>query len=208
DFGYSNTNIDNRHQMTADLVWTMPRLKHSMLEKLVGGWTVGAKVFAYSGRPFSVTNSQLPGQIYANFGGTIYADLLDTSILGRKCGPSSVNTACFTQSQFVVATTNNPGLQTNYGNIPPNSFYGPAYFDIDSQITKTVRIRERMNFQIGASAINTLNHPNFNNPSGTVTSGALGTITGTVSQPVSIYGSGQGAIVSGRVITAVAKFVF
>ncbi len=29
---------------------------------------------------------------------------------------------------------------------------------------------------------------------------AVGTITGTVSQPVSIYGSGQGAIVSGRVV--------
>lgn len=42
--------------------------------------TVGAKVFAYSGRPFSVTNTQLPTQIYGSFGGTIYADLLDSAL--------------------------------------------------------------------------------------------------------------------------------
>lgn len=101
-----------------------------------------------------------------------------------------MNTPCLTQSQFVVATTANPGLQTNYGNIPPNSFYVPGYFDLDSQVTKMIRIRERMNLQIGANAINTFNHPNFGQPRGTVTSGAIGTISRTVSQPVSIYGSG------------------
>jgi hypothetical protein len=208
DFGYSNTNLDNRHQLTADLIWNMPKLRNNLLERVVGGWTVGAKIFAFSGRPFSVTNNQVPTQIYASFGGTIYADLLDSSLLGKHCSPANVNTPCFTQSQFVVATTANPGLQTNYGNTPPNGFYGPGYFDLDSRVTKTIRIRERMNLEIGASAINTFNHPNFGQPSGTVTAGALGTISGTVSQPVSIYGSGQGAIVSGRVIIATAKFTF
>ncbi|HYW47771.1 MAG TPA: carboxypeptidase-like regulatory domain-containing protein [Bryobacteraceae bacterium] len=207
-FGYGNSGLDNRHEMTADIIWDMPRLHNRMLEKAVGGWTVGAKFYAYSGRPFSVTNSQLPGQIYSSFGGTIYADLLDTSLLGIHCGASAVDKACFTQSQFVVASTANPGLQTNYGNIPPNSFYGPGYFDIDTQVTKSIRFRERVNLQVGASAYNTLNHPNFGQPSGTVTSAALGTISSTVSPPVSIYGSGQGAIVSGRVIVATAKLTF
>ena len=208
NFGYSNTGLDNRHQMTADLVWNMPRLKNRLLEKTIGGWTVGAKMYLYSGRPFSVTNNQVPGQIYANFGGTIYADVKDFSVVGKHCGREAVDVPCFTQSQFVVATTSNPGLQTDYGNTPPNGFYGPGYFDIDTQVTKTMSFRERLKVAIGASAYNTMNHPNFGNPSGTVTSTALGTISSTVSPPVSIYGSGQGAIVSGRVLVLTAKLTF
>ena len=143
NFGYSNTNLDNRHQLTADLVLDAeaaqqyPGEGDRRLES-------GSKFFAFSGRPFSVTNDQVPGQIYANFGGTIYADLVDTSVLGKNCGRSAIDKACFTQSQFVVATTSNPSLQTNYGNTAPNDFYGPGYFDIDTQVTKTIRFRERM----------------------------------------------------------------
>ena len=207
-FGYSNTGLDNRHQLTADFIWNMPRLRNNLLDHPIGGWTLGGKLFAYTGRPFSVTNGQLGGQISANFSGTILADMTDPNALGTHCGSGAVNTPCLTQSQFIVTSTSNLAAQNNYGNINPNAFYGPGYFDIDTQITKTVRIRERVNFQIGANIYNTLNHPNFGQPNGTATGATLGTITGTVSQPVSIYGSGQGAIVSGRVIVATAKFTF
>ena len=217
NFGYSNTGLDNRGDLTADLIWNMPKLSNRLLEKAVGGWTVGLKLFAYTGRPFSVTNAQLGGQLSGTFSGTILADLLDTSALGKHCGSGAVNTPCLTQSQFVYTTTSacsatltNACLaaQTNYGNIPPNAFYGPGYFDMDTQVTKSIKFRERLNLQIGASAYNTLNHPNFGQPSGTATSATLGTITSTVSPPVSIYGSGQGAIVSGRVLVVTAKFSF
>ena len=215
NFGYSNSGIDNRHQFTADLLWMMPKLHNNLLERVVGGWNVGVKAFAFQ-RPFSVTNTSLTGQISANFSGTILADLLDPSALGKHCGSANVNTPCLTQSQFVYTSTSACNGATNgcltaqsdYGNAPPNSFYGPGYFDIDTQVTKSIRLRERMNLQIGASAYNTLNHPNFGQPSGSVTSATLGTITGTVSPPVSIYGSGQGAIVSGRVLVLTAKFNF
>ncbi|MBZ5622593.1 MAG: carboxypeptidase regulatory-like domain-containing protein [Acidobacteriia bacterium] len=216
NFGYSNSGLDTRHELTADLLWMMPKLRNNLLDRVVGGWTVGVKAFAFSGRPFSVTNGQLGGQIQANFSGTILADLVDPTALGRNCGSGAVNTPCLTQSQFLYTTTSacngstNGCLtaQNNYGNIPPNSFYGPGYFDIDTQVTKTIRIRERMNLQIGASAYNTLNHPNFGLPNGTATGATLGKITGTVSPPVSIYGSGQGAIVSGRVLVLTGKFNF
>jgi hypothetical protein len=44
-----------------------------------------------------------------------------------------------------------------------------------------------------------LNHPNFANPAGNI-AGALGTITSTVSAPISPYGSFQGSAISGRVM--------
>lgn len=219
NFGYSNSGLDNRHQITADLLWMMPKLPNNLLDRVAGGWTVGVKAFAFTGRPLSVTNSSIGGQIQANFSGTILADLLDPTALGKHCGSANVNTPCLTQSQFLYtttspcsATTPNGCLtaQSDYGNIPPNSFYGPGYFDVDTQVTKTIRIRERMNLQIGAAAYNTLNHPNFGLAStfGNVTSASLGKLTSTQSPPVSIYGSGQGAIVSGRVLVLTGKFNF
>jgi len=207
-FGYSNSGLDNRHNLTADLIWNMPRLKNALLEHVVGGWTVGVKLYAFTGRPFSVTNGQLGGQIGGTFSGTILADLYDSTALGKHCTSAAVNTPCLTQSQFVVTSTSNLTAQNNWGNTAPSDYYGPGFFDIDTQVTKAVRFRERMRLEIGASAYNTLNHPNFGNPSGTATSATLGTISGTQSPPVSIYGSGQGAIVSGRVLVLTGKFIF
>jgi hypothetical protein len=207
-FGYSNSGVDNRHDVTADLLWKMPKLPNHMLDRTVGGWTLGVKFYAYSGRPFSASNGQLGGQINANFSGTILADVTDPSITGIHCTAAAVNTPCIKQSQFVVTTTSNLTAQTNYGNVPPNSFYGPGYVNFDTDINKTIAFKERYRLQVGASAFNTFNHPNFSVPSGTVTGATVGLITSTVSEPVSIYGSGQGAIVSGRVLVLSAKFMF
>jgi len=78
-----------------------------LLDRVFGGWTLGAKFFAYSGWPFSLTNGQLGGAINANFGGTILADMKDFSVLGKHCTKEAVNNACLLQSQFVVTTTTN-----------------------------------------------------------------------------------------------------
>jgi len=219
NLGYSNSGLDNRHALTADVVWNMPQLRNSLLERTAGGWKVGAKVYAYSGRPFSVTNGQLGGQISGTFGGigttsgstiqtSILADLLEPAALGKHCNRTAVDTPCLKQSQFVVTTTSNLTAQQDWGNIRPNSFYGPGYFDVDTQVTKAIRAGERMRFEIGVNAYNTLNHTNFDLPSGTATSATLGTVTGTRSAPVSIYGTGQGAIVSGRVLVLTGKLMF
>ncbi len=68
---------------------------------------------------------------------------------------------------------------------------------------------EHTRFEVGADAYNLLNHPNFGLPNSDVKQGqTLGTITTDVSVPTSIYGTGQGAIVSGRVLVVFGKFYF
>jgi Carboxypeptidase regulatory-like domain/TonB-dependent Receptor Plug Domain len=206
--GYGNAGLDTRHNLTADLIWVMPRLKNSLLDRTIGGWNVGGKLFAYTGRPFSVTNTQLLGQLAATNSGSILADVLDTTALGKNCTRAAVTTACLSQSQFAVTSASNLTPQTNWGNNGPNSFWAPGYFDVDSQITKTIKIAERARFELGANAYNLFNHSNFSTPSGTVTSATLGTITNTVADPVSIYGSGQSASNSGRILVLTGKFMF
>ena len=92
--------------------------------------------------------------------------------------------------------------------LPICVFRGPGYFDIDSQLSKKFFIKERFAFEIGGQFFNILNHPNFGNPTASITSGSLGTTSSTLAPPTSPYGSGQGAIVTGRVIVVTAKFSF
>jgi carboxypeptidase family protein/TonB-dependent receptor-like protein len=208
NFGYGATPFDTRHNLTGDIIWNSPKFDQKPVNWLLGGWTLGSKLYLYSGRPFSVTNSQIPGLLSTSFGGTVLADLLDPSILGIHC--TDVNSRCFTPSQFTASTPTaaNPHQQTDFGNIPPNSFRGPGFFNIAAQVTKKFPIAERVPFEIGASMFNVLNHPSFAVPNGNVTSGSFGLITSTVSSPTSIYGTGQGAIVSGRVVVVMAKLSF
>jgi hypothetical protein len=99
-------------------------------------------------------------------------------------------------------------LQTDWGNISPNSFRGPGYFNIDATVQRSFRIKERMKFSFGMQIYNILNHPNFANPSGSLTSNSFGQITSTLGPPTSIYGTGQGASVSGRLAVLTGTFAF
>lgn len=211
---YGNLPFDVRHQLAGDVVWNSPRISNHFLDLIAGGWTFGAKLFLYSGSPFNITNSAIPGKLNTLYTGvTIEADLYNPAVLGTSCGTSAVNVACLTASNFGAASNpkTNPsfaGVQTDFGNIQPNSIYGPGYFDIDTQLIKNFHITEHVTFGLSAQAYNTLNHPNFANPSGSVTSSAFGKITANVVPPTSPYGSGQGAFVSGRVLVVGGKFNF
>ena len=201
--GYGATGFDTRNNFTADLLWVTPRQNTRWLQSVLGNWTFGSKLYLYSGRPFSVINSQIPGNLSATFGGNVLADLLDPSLLSKSCSGSAVATPCFTASQFATRA-----VQDDFGNTRPNSFRGPGFFTIASQLTKKIPVTEHTAFELGASAYNLTNHPNFAVPTGNVASGSVGLITSTVSSPTSIYGTGQGAIVSGRVLVLVGKFTF
>jgi hypothetical protein len=208
--GYGPTGFDTRNNFTFDLLWTSPKESNRWLQSALGGWTFGGKLYLYSGRPFSITNSQIPGLLSTTFGGTVLADVLDPGLAGKHCSRSSVATPCFTSTQFAAsaASLTNPHQQSDFGNTPPNDFRGPGFFSAASQLSKKIPVGERAAFELGATAYNLFNHANFAVPNGNVTSGSLGLITSTVSSPTSIYGTGQGAIVSGRVVVLLGKFTF
>ncbi len=208
---YGPTNFDTRHNVEGDLVYIEPVLRNTLLDRIVGHWTVGGKVYRYSGRPFSVTNSQLATSLNINtFGvGSLVADALSPDIVGTHCGKDAVRTACLSTTQFASAVSAaNPNGQRDFGNTSPNSFRGPGFFSVAAQLSKSVPVTEHTRFDLGADAYNLLNHTNLAVPSGDVGAAGFGLITSTVSSPTSIYGTGQGAIVSGRVLVLFGKFLF
>ncbi len=215
-FNLSNSNgslnFDNRSQVAGDLLWSQPfKASNKAVNGLIAGWTVGLKMYIYSGAPFSVTDSKIASDVNSSGVLTPLADLVVPSAFGTHCNASnSIGTPCMAKTDF--ATYPGSGIssptQTDWGNIAPDSFRGPGYFDIDATLQRSFAIREKFKFVFGIQTYNVLNHPNFANPSGTITSGGFGTITGTLGPPTSIYGSFQGASVSGRVMVLTGTFSF
>jgi hypothetical protein len=193
---YSNADYDVRHNITGDFIWEMPvRLREPLINTIFGRWSLGTKLSAHAGTPFSIVNSDAVPSASL----TVLADVTDPNIR-TACGRAATNTPCFTASQFAPAAT-----QTNFGNLPRNSFRGPRYFNIDSTLFKTIPIRERMQLTLGASAYNLFNHPNFADPNADIASSGLGLITSTTLNPSGPYGlyggpSGRALMVHGKVV--------
>ncbi len=212
---YGPTNFDTRHNLEADLLYEQPRLHNKLLNATAGGWTVGGKLYRYSGRPFSVTNSLIQTILVSSgpntFPGStaILADTLDPNASSSHCGKAAVHIGCLTTAQFASAVSaSNPQGQRDFGNTAPNSFRGPGFFSIATQLSKTVPVTEHIHLDLGADAYNLLNHTNLAVPNSNVGAAGFGLITSTVSSPTSIYGTGQGALVSGRVLVVFGKFLF
>jgi hypothetical protein len=213
-FGYGDASIDVRTAFVSDLVWQEPhKFANKFANAVLGGWNFGAKLYIYGGRPASSSDSKIASQI--NSDGTVGTTFLATALqpLPQVCGviQGSGHSPCYTASEFETYNSTSgvaTPVQTNFGETGPGIFRGPDYFDLDTQISKKFFIKEHMNFEFGAQFFNTLNHPNFSTPSVSVTSGAIGTIAADLAPPTSIYGSGQGAIVTGRVMVVMGKFNF
>jgi hypothetical protein len=75
----------------------------------------------------------------------------------------------------------------------PGMMRGPALFNMDAGLSRTFNIREAQRVEFRADATNVLNHTNFMNPSGTLTS--------------NVFGRLQGAR-DGRVLQFALKYVF
>ena len=201
---YSNADYDVRHNVTGDFIWEVPvKFKNRWMNTAFGGWSVGSKLSAHTGTPFSVVNFGIQGLPnyggFEGFGGVL-ADVVDPHI-STTCDHSAIDVPCFTRSEFVPFRS-----QANLGNLPRNSFRGPGYFNIDSSIYKTVPIGERKRFTFGASAYNLLNHPNFLDPNTDISGPGLGLITSTAPNPSGPYGSYGGP--TGRAVVVTGKFAF
>jgi hypothetical protein len=211
--GYGNLGFNNHHQLAGDLVWTQPhKFENKMVNTLASGWTFATKLYLYSGAPFSVTDTKIPAQVNSAGGVlTPLGDLLNKSELSANCGKPAVSGPCLVKADFATYSSTSgvsSPIQTDWGNIAPNSFYGPGYFDIDTNLSRSIAIREKMTFTFGIQAYNVLNHANFANPSGSLSSGSFGEITTTLGPPTSIYGTGEGAAVSGRLMVVTGMFRF
>src|SRR4029077_21207784 len=141
-------------------------------------------------------------------GGT---NLQNVTVLGQPmtavpltCGGASVNTPCFSASQFASGSA-----VPTFGTIPRNSFRCPGFFNTDLGLKKTFHFHERLAFTVGANAYNVLNHVNYANPvSHLASSSMLGSIVSAVRPPTSPYGAFAAAPTDARILQVMGKITF
>jgi hypothetical protein len=217
---YGNSDTDARHNLTANYVWALPlKSQNRFLNEAIGGWTVAGTFFAHSGLPYTpqtieggidFTNEQfqVTGMVPANSIGNVPA-----SCQSAGPGPIGAATPCITAAQFSPSTA---GVnQSGFGNVRRNSFRGLGYFDSDMNVNKSFAVTEHVQFELGGSFFNLLNHPNFGLPNeytfsnfGAMCSTGPFGCQGMATQPTTPYGAFQGAGVEGRLVQLHGKVTF
>ncbi|HWR13180.1 MAG TPA: carboxypeptidase regulatory-like domain-containing protein [Terriglobales bacterium] len=208
---YGNADYDIRHYFSANYVYTTPRnaFNGNFLGHLLGDWTIAGTLFARTGMPFTVIDTSIGGAL-TSFGydpsGVVFADQTGASG-SMQCGSQYANAW---NGQCPALKNNFAESTTGFGNQRRNQVYGPHFFDTDLTLTKGIPIPkwEHARLQLGVTAYNLFNHPNFDQPVADVTDPSFGTSVVTVNAPTSIYGSFLGADASPRLIQTQLKLTF
>src|ERR1700685_1236229 len=207
---YGNNDADVRHAFSASYIWT-PAIQ-SLIEHgpkaLWAGWSLSGTFFYRSGLPFTVIDSAQTATLGSTFYGGAAAGLTGgvfaNYLGGAQPGCSTPNSTCLVASDFSPPTA-------GFGTQRRNQFRGPGFFTTDLSIMKGTKVNfwgEGQEFVVGAGFYNILNHPNFDQPVGDISSSQFGQIIRTVSPPTSILGSGLGGDSCPRQIQLTAKFNF
>ena len=214
---YSSSDYDIRNNFLLDLSYVEPyHFSNKLVDLAASGWTVGTKAYWRSGQPFTVLNADAGAALGANGtgGAAVLAQVLNNHF-NHSC--NSYSHPCFqTPGIFngIGPQDVGPGVpasavQTNFGNVPRNSFRGPHYSDVDVNLYKDLFKKESLAFQVGAQAYNLFNHVNFEQPNNNASSpSSLGRFFTDVSAPTSPYGSPQEPIVAGRVLVVQGRLIF
>jgi hypothetical protein len=208
---YGNSDYDSRHYFSGNYLYEMPHFGGP--KALTGGWQIGGTVYFNSGSPFTPT-AYVSDWGITNFGnGENVAPVapLPGAQVAHHCGPSASNpnTPCLTTSEF--ATTSTTASSIPFGAYEKNQFYGPRYFDTDATLLKAFALphtSEQAKLEVGLTAFNLLNHPNFGLLNANTDAANFGITTVAVGPPTSIYGAGLGGDPSVRIVELNARFIF
>lgn len=171
---------DVRHSFKIYATYDLPfgsgrrfSIDNSWTDKIIGGWNVGSILDVHSGFPFKLQggtntfNDSFAFWPNASDSGVVLNGVTRgqlQKLVGVYPGPTASNPVVFLP-QFIV---NNPGIvapESTPGQLGSFIFlHGPSFRDVDFSLTKTVPIRERLNFKLRAEFINAFNHPNWGVP--------------------------------------------
>jgi Carboxypeptidase regulatory-like domain len=200
---------------------------NTFVDRIIGGWQIGAIAIAYSGQPITLTAQNtinntsaeagftpqllgsLPGHGVTTTGnGVIYfnglTQVLDPSIASMPTsvqGLSTLRAIAGANGQPLLVNPL-PGVMGALGN---GVLFGPGGKQLNANVIKRIRINERFTFQIGATAENVTNTPIFANPNTNINSTAFGRITATAG----LSGAGgSGGATASRLMVIQARLNF
>jgi len=161
-------------------LYELPFGKHGLFAKgasklvdgIIGGWQMAGYITIESGGFLTVT---VPG---ADPSGTGFPQITGNgrvdSVQGVSVYPANQTTNQWLNPAAFAVPPNNVGRWPTSG---VGIAKGPGTKAVSMSLMKSVAIRERINFQIGAQAANLFNHTNYANPNTTFNTAAFGTIS-------------------------------
>jgi outer membrane receptor protein involved in Fe transport len=189
---WSRSAFDRPHRFNITYVYQIPWFRSGWvseaLAKILSGWQMSGITEAQSGQPFTITTgvdttgsgsagarpnlnpggilmpnySLTPGgPVKQGFSGglrTFYIPTDGTGIVSAPLGPNG------------ILANSMPGG----GNLGRNTFRGPGFAEWSFSLSKSVKLRENMQFQIRSDFVNIWNHRNFPNPVTSMSSTSFG----------------------------------
>jgi hypothetical protein len=179
---YGPTIFDIRHAVNFNGTFDLPfgrgkALLNSSgaLDKVVGGWTIGTILTFQTGAPFLLQGGNNTFNANPNndgFGdsGVVLQNVTPAQLqssVGVYHIPGTPNVS-FINPKYLASPTGggaNPNFIT--ANTTPGTIgqlvylYAPHFFNDDLSISKTIQLRESLNFKFQAEMLNAFNHPNF-----------------------------------------------
>jgi hypothetical protein len=171
---YGNVSFTRRQRFLATFLYELPFGKgktfwnggNSIVDHVVGGWELAGVVVATTGPFLTILAGGDPsGTAFPDLVGNGRADSVSkVSPYAGQSLNSWINPAAFT------AAPDNIG---RFGTSPVGAVTGPGTQAVSLSMFKSVVFTERLKMQIGASAANAFNHPNYAVP-GNLTVGTSG----------------------------------
>jgi len=178
--GYGPSLFDIRHSFNINGTYDLPfgrgkqfANRGGVLDKIVGGWTIGTIFNFQTGTPFLLSggnntfNNEF-GSLALGDGGVelhgVTASQLQSSV-GVYRIPGSTNVSFLNPKYIIPGAGANPQYIT--ANTTPGTIgqrvwlYGPHFWNDDLSIGKRFPITERIAFTFQSEMLNVFNHPNF-----------------------------------------------
>ena len=176
---YGPADFATPQRLVANFVYEIPYGFHNFSKQILGGWGVSGVLTLQSGTPLTLTSANT-ATIYSTSGnaqmcpGYTYSDIVTP-------GPTSSKINNYFNPNAVNCLPALIGNGYDWGNMGHGVVLGPGIYNLDMSIMRSFRMPkiEGSSLQFRTEFYNTLNTPQFSNPSTTVTASTFGTITST-----------------------------
>ncbi len=182
---YGASDFDIPHRVSANYVYELPfghgksMLNQGALAWIFGNFRTSGVYTYYSGHPFQVNTGSLNTNLDP------FGEATATPNLVGKPKLVGDPDCWFYGSKSKLCAIQSPGTTDAYvaapagvvGNVGRNTLRGPRISVFDASLLKEFPIREAANVEFRWEVFNVANTPEFGQPNGNITSGAVGQIT-------------------------------
>ena len=178
-----NSNFDIRNSFTAGVTYYVPSPgSQKVVRTVLGGWSLDAFVLARSAPPVNVV-----GTLFTAAGISLFPrPNVNSGVPLELFGSGYPGGKIFNKAAFSAAPT---GQQGNFGR---NVLRGFDASQADIGVQRQFRLTETVGLRFRAEFFNILNHPNFGNPTNSMTSPLFGRSTQTLANSLGSGGANGG----------------